>query len=162
MAEPPHGDTGRDHEVGMSAGLVPGGPGTTRVGFYLRRSTFEAAKSAYLADLDLVDGAPDSLARWVSAALGAHARLGVDERAAVVQALPIEAEGGGFTRSFEVADQVIAAMNAAIVADRRAGRAVSRSGFAGEAIRIAIEAARQRAGGVLHPAPARLPNRPVT
>ena len=50
-------------------------------------------------------------------------------------------------------------MHEAIAADRRAGNIASRSQFASVAIRSAIEDSRDRAGGELPPAPARLPNK---
>lgn len=77
-------------------------------------------------------------------------------------ALPEEVRNGsGITRAFLLPDTAIAAMNVAIKTDRTNGRAVSRSEFIGRAVRDAIERARERAGGVLPPAPARLPNKPV-
>lgn len=135
---------------------------TTRTGLYFHPATFEAAKSAYLVDFDALPDSPDSFARWISAALAVHAGLTPARRAAAAGQLPEEPRtGSGFTRSFELDDSTVQAMEAAITEDRRAHRFVTRSQFGNEAVRVAIEAAKVRAGGVLPPAPARLPNRPV-
>ncbi len=135
----------------------------TRTGIYFRPSTFDDAKSAYLIDLDRHPDAPDSIARWIAGALDQHAARTSEDRARIAADLPPEppAEGSGFTRSFDLPDAVIAARDAAIAHDRRAGRTSSRSSFSTEAIRNAIEHARQANGGVLPTPPARLPNKPV-
>lgn len=135
----------------------------TRTGIYFRPSTFDDAKSAYLIDLDRRPEAPDSIARWIAGALDQHAARTSEDRARIAGELPPEppAEGSGFTRSFDLPDSTIAARDAAIAHDRRAGRTSSRSSFSTEAIRNAIEHARQANGGVLPPPPARLPNKPV-
>ena len=137
---------------------------TTRAGIYFHPATFNDAKSAYLADLDNTGpDAADSIARWIAGALDVFAAGTTQERAQIAESLPAEArgEGSGFTRSFELPDATIAARDVAITEDRRNGRTSSRSSFATEAIRHAIEQARARNGGVLPPAPDRLPNKPV-
>ena len=137
---------------------------TTRAGIYFHPATFNDAKSAYLADLDNTGpDAADSIARWIAGALDVYAAGTPQERAQIAESLPAEArgEGSGFTRSFELPDDTIAARDLAITEDRRNGRTSSRSSFATEAIRHAIEQARARNGGVLPPAPDRLPNKPV-
>lgn len=137
---------------------------TTRTGIYFHPATFNDAKSAYLADLDTVGpDAADSIARWIAGALDQFAAGTTADRAQIAEGLPeeVRAEGSGFTRSFELPDATIAARDAAIATDRRGGRTSSRSSFATEAIRHAIEQARARNGGVLPPAPDRLPNKPV-
>lgn len=139
-----------------------GAAGKTRMGIYFHPEIFEQARSAYLVDFDALPDAPDSFARWIAHALDTHAGRSAQKRRAIVGALPEEAAAGaGFSRSFEVPAVTIADMNTAISTDRRAGRVTSRSQFAAEAIRDGIEAAKIRAGGVLPPAPARLPNKPV-
>lgn len=138
------------------------GATTTRTGVYLHPETFDAAKSAYLVDFDALSEAPDSFARWIAAAIDEHAQGTTQTRTAAAEALPEETRtGSGVTRSFELPDTTIAAMNEAIVTDRDHGRYVSRSEFVGHAIRHAVEQARARAGGVLPAPPARLPNKPV-
>lgn len=143
-----------------------GGPAdevlTTRMGIYLHPHVFDAAKSAYLVDLDALPEAPDSFARWISAAIGSYAEQSAAARTAAIEVLPPEERvGSGVTRSFDIPNDIIAAMNTAIITDRESGRYLSRSEFAGQAIRTATEHARTRAGGVLPPPPARLPNKPV-
>lgn len=135
---------------------------TTRTGIYFRPETFDDAKSAYLVDLDARPEAPDSIARWIAEAMELHANKTPEERKEIVNQLPEEPQGGaGFTRSFELPDHVLELRDGAITTDRRNGRVTTRSGFATEAIRHAIEQARQRAGGVLPEPPARLPNKPI-
>lgn len=135
---------------------------TTRTGLYFHPATFESAKSAYLVDFDALPDSADSFARWISAALAGHAALTAAQRVVAAAGLPDEPRtGSGFTRSFELDDNTVKAMETAITDDRQAHRYVTRSQFSNEAIRAAIEAAKARAGGVLPPAPARLPNRPV-
>ncbi len=113
-------------------------------------------------DFDALPDSADSFARWISATLAAHAALTPKRRATAADRLPEEPRtGSGFTRSFELDDSTVQAMEGAITEDRRAHRFVTRSQFGNEAVRVAIEAAKARAGGVLPPAPARLPNRPV-
>ena len=73
--------------------------------------------------------------------------------------LQAESPGDGVNRSFTLPADTLDRMHQAIAADRRAGRVTSRSQFASEAIRRATTEARMRAGGVLPPAPARLPNK---
>lgn len=135
---------------------------TTRTGLYFHPATFEAAKSAYLVDFDALPAPADSFARWISAALAAHAALTPAQRATATATLPEEPRSGsGFTRSFELDDTTVHAMETAITEERRVHRFLTRSQFGNEAVRVAIESARARAGGVLPPAPARLPNKPV-
>ncbi len=131
------------------------------VGVYMQRPTFDAARSAYMADLDTLATGPDTLARWVDAALAAYAALDASERVAIADTLPAEdrTEARGINRTFQVGADTIEKVNAALVADRQAGRWRSRSVFAVEAIQWAINAAKERAGGVLPEAPPRLPNR---
>lgn len=121
------------------------------------RYEVEAESVAYvmpgLLGLDTSAYSVDSFARWISAALAAHAALTPAQRATAAAELPEEPRSGsGFTRSFELDDTTVQAMEDAITADRRAHRFVTRSQFGNEAVRAAIEAAKTRAGGVLPPA----------
>lgn len=151
-ATPPRGQTRADPAQAGS---------TTRAGIYLHPGTFEAAKSAYIADFDQSGpDAADTFARWIAGVLDRHAARTPAERAAVADELPEEVfEGSGINRSFDLPDATMAGMHAAITADRRAGRVTSRSQFCSTAIRSATEDARRRAGGELPPAPKRLPNK---
>jgi hypothetical protein len=130
-----------------------------RLGTYWRLSTFQGAKSAYLADLDQLRDAPDSFARWVDRAIRRHADLTPDKRGSLVRRLPAEA-GDAASRSFHVGSTTVDAMEGAIVDDRRHGRVISRTEFVSEAVRAATVEARKRYGQDLPAAPARLPNKP--
>lgn len=132
---------------------------TARVGVYLHADEFDDAKSAYLADLDADPGAPDSFARWVAAAIDTHAGRTPPQRAALARA---EVERPrGFTRSFPVPTDSLDRLRTALLADRHAGRATSRSAFIADAVASAVATTRARTGGTLPPAPVRLPNKPV-
>lgn len=134
---------------------------TVRLGTYWHSATFALARRAYLADLDTVPDGPGSLGGWIDQAIQAHARLVPEQRAAAVARLdPEQRDPRGVSRSFVIGVATVDAMESAIVADRRHGRVVSRTEFVSEAVRAAAHAARQRNGGELPAAPARLPNRP--
>ncbi|GGG67186.1 hypothetical protein GCM10011374_34250 [Kocuria dechangensis] len=136
--------------------------GTARLGLYLRQATLEGAKSAYVADLDALADPPTSFARWIAAALDAHAGRTPADRAKLAQAHPDPEEGKrGVNRAFILPVDTIATMEETTGIDRRAGRMQSVSQLAAEALRIAIEEARQRNGGSLPVAPRRLPNKPT-
>ena len=144
-------------------GTPPEGIATERLGTYWHRPTFDAARSAYLVDLDHDPTPATSFARWIAKVIRAHAELTPQARAMAAAAAPSEpSTGSGFSRSFDIPTDVITMMTEAITADRRegSGRVMGASQFAGEAIRVAISKARSLAGGQLPPAPARLPNKP--
>lgn len=136
--------------------------GTARLGLYLRQATLEGAKSAYVADLDTLADPPTSFARWIAAALDAHAARTPADRARLAEAHPDPEEGKrGVNRAFILPVDTITRMEETTGIDRRAGRMQSVSQLAAEALRIAIEDARVRNGGSLPIAPKRLPNKPV-
>ena len=143
------------------AGKPAGKRVTSTIGVYMQRHTFDAARGAYVADLDTLASGPDTFARWVDAALAEYAGLTPAGRTAIAQGLPAQqrTDSRGINRTFQVGQDTIEATNAALVADRQAGRVHSRSEFAVEAILWATEASRVRNGGVLPEAPPRLPNR---
>ena len=140
---------------------TPAKTAETTIGVYMQRPTFEAARGAYMADLDTLADGPDTIAGWIDAALAAYAALRPKKRATIADSLPAEqrTDPRGISRSFRVDPDTLEAVNAALVADRKAGRWRSRSEFAVEAILWATENAKQRAGGRLPKAPPRLPNR---
>lgn len=132
---------------------------TQRIGIYFRPGQFEAAKSAYLVDWQ-AGGEADTFALWIAAAVERHASLTPALRATATKKLHAGESGErGLTRSFNLPDTTVAAIKEAMAADREAGHWGSQSEFCGVAIAAATEAARERAGGTLPPAPARLPNR---
>lgn len=148
--------------VARSAAAKPAGKRvTSTIGVYMQRHTFDAARGAYVADLDTLATGPDTFARWVDAALAEYAGLTPARRTAIAERLPAQqrTDSRGINRTFQVGQDTIEATNAALVADRQAGRVHSRSEFAVEAILWATEASRERNGGVLPEAPPRLPNR---
>lgn len=138
----------------------PGSLTKPSVGVYIQASTFDDAKSAYLYDFDHRAG-PETLSRWVEAALVAHLGRGPAGRVEVAAQLGDEPKtrSRGVQRRFEISAETLADIDAALVADRQVTRVMSVSQLVVEAIRAATAVARQEAGGTLPPAPARLPNR---
>lgn len=130
---------------------------TVRLGLYMTRGTFDSAKSAYLSDWQHVRQA-DTFNRWIGQVLDAHAARGANERAHLTGASEQD-DSPGFSRSFTLPADTIERMRAAITDDQNAGRWPSDSAWCSDAIMAAVDAARERAGGTLPPAPARLPNR---
>lgn len=130
---------------------------TSRIGIYFHPDEFDRAKSAYLADWTN-GGQADTFAKWIAAALDAHAAAGPAARAASTRTRP-EGQGSGWSRSFTLPTDTVERMRAAIVDDQRANRWLSESAWAGEAVATAADKAEEKAGEALPPAPARLPNR---
>ena len=136
-------------------------PATVRLGGYWQPITFDAGRSAYIADLDNQPDSPDTIAGWVDRAIRKHAQLSPTRREQITSRLPEEdKQPRGVSRSFDITEVAMAAMETALVDDRRHGRLLSRNQFVAEAVRAATEEARNRNGGTLPPAPSRLPNRP--
>ncbi len=136
----------------------------TSLGLYFpNRGILDEARSAYIADLDSVPSPADSLARWIDQAILTWARLDVDTRAVLRGALPRRRGGGAAaSRAFAIQRTTLRACDEAILADRQAGMSnQGRNPFVIDAIRAATGKARERNQGVLPPAPARLPNRPI-
>lgn len=134
---------------------------TTKISIWVTPQVFDDAKSAFLADFDTLpaDQAQDTFAKWVARALDLHAARTPKERTGLEAERNDDGKSG--PRSFTIPQATMAALEAALVDDRRAGRVTSRSQFAFEALKAATEEARQRNGGALPPAPARLPNAPL-
>ncbi|QGX08825.1 hypothetical protein EEW87_17625 (plasmid) [Janibacter melonis] len=132
----------------------------TRLGIYVTPQEFTDAKAAYLAAWQL-GGEADTFAKWIGAAIDAHASRSVTERTELARPQERSAQRSGSTRSFSVASDVVARMRKAITADQQAGRFPSDSAWCGDAIAAAVQSTRQAAGGDLPTPPARLPNRLV-
>lgn len=115
---------------------------------------FSDARGAYLADWQN-GGASDTFARWIAAALTAHAERDPEKRAVLGR---LDREAAGRTRSWSIPSEVVRAMRAAIEDDRRAGRWTSESAWCRDAIAAATEEARLSNGGELPTPPKRLPN----
>jgi len=136
-------------------------PGDTdRLGIYLTPDEFNGARAGYLADWTN-GGEADTFARWIAAALDAHAARTPKQRATQGGLRVRSEERTGSTRSFNIPTVTMKRMRAAISADQQAGRWPSDSAWAAEAIGIAIDAARAANGGKLPTPPDRLPNRLV-
>ncbi|SJN25293.1 hypothetical protein FM104_04820 [Microbacterium esteraromaticum] len=136
-------------------------PGDTdRLGIYLTPAEFNGARAGYLADWTN-GGEADTFARWIAAALDAHAARTPKQRAAQGGLRVRSEERTGSTRSFNIPTVTMKRMRAAITADQQAGRWPSDSAWAAEAIGIAIDEARAGNGGTLPTPPERLPNRLV-
>lgn len=133
---------------------------TARLGIYLTPSEFDQAKAGYLADWTN-GGTCDTFARWIAAAIDTHAARTPRQRAAKAHPRGRAEERTGSTRSFSIAVETMTRMRAAITADQHAGRWPSDSAWCGEAISLAVSAARDRNGGALPTPPPRLPNRLV-
>ena len=133
---------------------------TARLGIYLTPSEFDQAKAGYLADWTN-GGTCDTFARWIAAAIDTHAARTPRQRAAKAHPRGRAEERTGSTRSFSIAVDTMTRMRAAITADQHAGRWPSDSAWCGEAISLAVSAARDRNGGALPTPPPRLPNRLV-
>lgn len=133
---------------------------TARLGIYLTPVQFDAAKAAYLADWTN-GGTADTFARWIGAAIEAHAARTAKQRADLAQPKARSDERTGATRSFSIASDTVARMRAAITADQQAGRWPTDSGWCGEAIDLAVDQARTTNGATLPSPPSRLPNRLV-
>jgi len=135
--------------------------GMARLGIYMHAPLYNDAKSAFVASQDLDAHPARTIAEWVAKVLEEHNNRSAGERAAIAEQLGPEKDrtGSANNRTFVVPDEPIKAAQDAIAEDRRtAHRVLSRSEYATEAIRWAIEQARTASGGQLPPAPARLPN----
>lgn len=147
-----------DQRASAAKAIVGAGESSTdRVGIYFHPAEFDRAKAAYLSDWRN-GGQADTFARWVAAAMDAHARRTTTERAALARTR-VSGQGSGGSRSFTIPTVVVARMRAAIEADQAGNRWPSDSAWCGEAVAVAADLAEKRAGGSLPPAPSRLPNR---
>lgn len=139
-----------------------GGVGLVPTGTYWDSSTWDTARSAYVADLDSDPGSPGAFLEWLHRALHDHTARSPRARAEIADAQqdrpPPER---GFSKTFPLRDSTVRAVEAAIIDDRvELGRLISRSGFLREAVLEAAAHARRRCGRDLPPAPARLPTHP--
>lgn len=122
------------------------------------------ARAAYMFDLDHHPQAPAGFNRWLQWVLQAHVDRGPQGRAqAGVTARGQIPADVGLNRHHPLRAELRAALEREIVADRVEGRLHSRSTWIHEAVAVAVDDARHRAGGVLPPVPdgQRLPNVPV-
>lgn len=182
-AVPPRASTNRDalgpaavvptmiaEPAGDAAGWMLGRTGaeavvageTVATGAYWAPQTWEMARAAYVYDLDTDPGCPDAFLGWLHRAIEDHVARGPQGRAQLAIPGAEGREGGrGFNRHHPLAAETRAAMEDAIVADRLAGRVLSRSGFIHEAVTASIAVTQQRVGHPLQPVEGKLPNRPA-
>lgn len=144
------------------SGTIPvaRGANVEQLGVYWPRSTWDLARSAYVADLDTDSDSPNVFAGWLTRAIERHIARTPAVRAKIADQIPEAAEGRGSSKGHRVGRAVINALEAAIVDDRHYGRIVSRSAFVLEAVHAAGEEARARLGRPLPPPPAKLSNSP--
>jgi len=129
-------------------------------GIYWHRGVHDLARSAYVADLDAEPAGPEFFAEWLRRALEEHSALRPEERAARAADLPELAAGRGFNQMYPLPGDLLDQVEQAIVEDRKQlGKATSRSGFAREAVLVAVGEARRRRGRTLPPPPNQLQNR---
>lgn len=133
------------------------------VGTYWEPATWEAARSAYIVDLDTDPISPGSFVGWLRHALQRHIDRTPANRASLGVPAPQRKQANGpakLNKTFPLDVELIEALKAAIVEERVNGRVLSRSGFIHEAVTAAADQAKERLGANLPTAPARLPNRP--
>jgi hypothetical protein len=136
--------------------------GRVSVGVWWEPRTWERARSAYVWDLDHNPSAPAGFIEWLHWVLEAHVARGPAGRAglAITTRATIGADQG-LSRNHPLRVETHAAVDQAIIADRQAGRMLSRSAWIHEAVTAAIADAERRAGTLPQiPAGVRLPNRP--
>lgn len=151
---------GRRPSSGPKAVSVP--DGFTRVAVYMHRPVFEDAKSAYVLS-QRHRGTPQwsrTFAEWVGRQLETHNARTPEQRAEIAERLGDDdrTDGTANNKVFLLATEILTDTQRALDADLAAGRAISRSAYAVEAIRDAIAREQEANGGVLPPAPKRLPN----
>ncbi|WP_068255582.1 hypothetical protein [Janibacter corallicola] len=131
---------------------------TARLGVYMTAAEFHDAKAAYLSDWQ-AGGQDDTFGRWIGTVLENHAARSTAEREALSRPVGRSQTRTGSPRSFTIPTHSVERMREGVTADQGAGRWLSDSAWAGDAIAAAVEAARKRDGGQLPEPPARLPNR---
>lgn len=125
----------------------------------MRPEELEAAKAAYMADW-MREGRYDGFPKWIGAAIRDHANLTPEQRAHIDQTRPPKQTKRGVKRVFLMDPQDVEILRQGIHKDLTGtGRYSSEANWCADALRVAVDRARARAGGVLPPAPSRLPNR---
>jgi hypothetical protein len=136
---------------------------TISTGAYWDPALWQMARAAYVADLDNDPNAPDAFIGWIHRAIEQHAVRGVRGRARLrAEHSPTGEARRGFNRHHPLRASTRFALEHAIIEDRRTGGVVlSRSAFLREAVIVAVNESRLRAGGELTMVAGRLPNHPV-
>lgn len=135
---------------------------TVQVPLYLNTATRDLARSAYIADFaNRGADAPNGFDHWIADAAVRYARLSPAQRAKRLAALPDEVEAERKSYKFRLSTDALEAIDRGRGEDEAKGIYKSRSPWVIEAMRLAVEEARERAGGTLPPPPqGRLPLRP--
>lgn len=142
------------------------------IGAWWDPEVWERARAAYMYDLRNHPDAPAGFIQWLHWVIELHVRRGVRGRGLLELPARRELSGKpdpenptkvvGMTRHHPLRSDLVAQMDAAIRADERANRYLSRSAWIQDAVAAAIADADSRAGRSLPklPAGARLPNQP--
>ncbi len=165
IATPPTPLQADDAETAASAtprkttAVRPGSTDKAVLSITVRPEDLEGAKAAYMSDWAR-EGRYDGFPKWLGAAIREHARLTPAQRAAIEDRRPPKATSRGLKRAFQMDPGDVQLMRDSIRQDlEEEGHYYSEADWCGDALRAAISAARQRAGGTLPRPPARLPNR---
>lgn len=123
---------------------------TTRIGITIAPEDLDLARQAFMSDLDRLEDAPQSLARWMIRAISRHLDREPVARWAAAKAAP----GTGSTTRKTPYNATVPvgmpqALAAAVKEERAAGRSTNASALIREALAIEVHAATNRAGGVL-------------
>lgn len=143
--------------------------GRPRIGIYMgTEEAWNDAKGAFMWEGTNVPDSPVVFSDWASAAISRYARLSTRERAAKAPTLTSSSGGSYSVRNIAIDPTAEAELEAAVGADQISGRegdstarsgSVSKSRLAGEAIALAVEDVRRRAGVAFKPYPGPLPQR---
>ena len=123
--------------------------------------TWQDARAAYVADLDNDPDGPDAFVGWLHRAIEDHvAQAGGQAPQLQIPARRGRTAGRGRTGTTRCGRPPAPRSRTPSLADRLVGTVLSRSTFVHEAVTVAVDQARTRAGGSLTPVVGRLPNRP--
>lgn len=135
---------------------------TQRLSVYITQAAYGEVKSAFVWSLANDPQPASTIGRWVEQALRKYAYKTPEGRQRAMSTLGPDDGGEGNkkqVRTFDVAVDVLADVEAAMDEDLDYGQPVARSSWVANAIRAYADATRVRAGGELPPAPAKLPTR---
>ncbi len=124
----------------------------------VRPEDLELAKAAYMADW-MREGRYDGFPKWLGAAIRQHAALTPNERAEIEARRPPKQTSRGLKRAFLMDPRDLEVLRQGLRDDLATGRYESEANWCADAMRVAVERARDRSGGALPKAPSRLPNR---
>lgn len=123
--------------------------GTVRIGVSITPTELDTARTAFLFDRAVVDDPVPSMTKWVERAVTAHLDRTPDSRkrrGAAVPAAPVERK---VSYNAPIPAELRERLRRAVQEEVLAGRSISVSALVREAMAIAVEEAKDRAGGVL-------------